>query len=97
MYNKIKMKLILQYKKRKKTDKCFIEINNIKYNLSEGHLYTNSLWFNREKYLRYVANVIGNGYPIVRDGTKTDYNSSFKNKNIIKNKSVSFAEDYYVV
>lgn len=66
-------------------DKTFYIDDNIKYvNWSEGHLYNNSLWFSREAYLRKVAYIIQNGYPIVRDGTKTIYNSSFKLNKILR-------------
>lgn len=58
----------------------YIEKDDVKYiNWSEGHLFKGNIWCSREKHLRNVANIIKNdGYPVIRDGTKTFYQNSFK-------------------
>jgi len=44
-------------------------------NWSEGHIFTNSIWMPRNKYLKKVSEIIGDGKCIHRDGTKNMYNS----------------------
>lgn len=57
----------------------YIKDHDTKYvNWSEGHLFKGNIWCSREKYLRNVANIIKDGYPVIRDGTKIFHQNSFK-------------------
>lgn len=86
-FNKNIMKLLSYFKDKKSEKSFYIKNNDTRYvNWSEGHIFKNSCWFNRNQYLRYVANVINNGHPIIRDGTKINHLDSFRETFTIKKK-----------
>lgn len=74
------MKLLSFFKTKKDASKSFyIKDDKIRYiNWSEGHLFKGNLWYSRHKYLQNVANIVKDTNPIIRDGTKTLYQNSFK-------------------
>lgn len=45
-------------------------------NWSEGHLFEDSIWMSRSKYLEKVSKIIGDDKCIYRDGTKIIYNTN---------------------
>lgn len=59
-------------------------------NWSEGHIFKNSLWMSRSRYLEKVSKIIGDGKCVYRDGRTNIYNTnSFISRkyNIIQSKT----------